>query len=68
METNQEGKAEKFFKEFGKKMDQFLVEVKDAGNGWKRIFRQNLTSLKPLPTNSKTKLKTRSAGKRWKAV
>lgn len=31
METNQEGKAEKFFKDFGKKLDQFLVELKDAG-------------------------------------
>ena len=31
MEANQEGKAEKFFKDFGKKLDQFLVEAKDAG-------------------------------------
>ena len=30
METNQEGNAEKFFKDFGKKLDQFLVEAKDA--------------------------------------
>jgi hypothetical protein len=32
METNQEGNAEKFFKDFGKKLDQFMVELKDAGN------------------------------------
>ena len=31
MEENQEGKAERFFKDFGKKLDQFLVEAKDAG-------------------------------------
>ena len=30
METNQQGKAESFFKDFGKKLDQFLVEAKDA--------------------------------------
>jgi hypothetical protein len=32
METNQEGSAEKFFKDFGKKLDRFLVEAKDAGS------------------------------------
>ena len=31
MEENDEGKAEKFFKEFGKKLDSFMHEVKDAG-------------------------------------
>jgi len=30
METNQQGKEESFFKDFGKKLDQFLVEAKDA--------------------------------------
>jgi hypothetical protein len=31
MEETNEGKAEKFFKEFGKKMDQFANELKEAG-------------------------------------
>jgi hypothetical protein len=30
METNEQGKAESFFRDFGKKLDQFLVEAKDA--------------------------------------
>jgi len=30
-ENTDEGKAEKFLKDFGKKLDQFWVEVKDAG-------------------------------------
>jgi len=32
MEETQEGKAEKFFKDFGKKMDQFASELKEAGS------------------------------------
>lgn len=31
MEENQDGPAEKFFKDFGKKMDQFAQELKEAG-------------------------------------
>ena len=30
MDANQEGKAEKFFKEFGKKLDGFLVEARGS--------------------------------------
>jgi len=32
MEENNEGRAEKFLKDFGKKMDQFAGELKEAGN------------------------------------
>ena len=31
METKQEGNAEKFFSEFGKRLDTFTEELKDAG-------------------------------------
>jgi hypothetical protein len=31
MEPQEEGTAERFFKDFGKKLDQFLGEAKDAG-------------------------------------
>lgn len=31
MENNQEGNAEKFMKDFGKRLDQFMVELKEAG-------------------------------------
>jgi hypothetical protein len=32
METNEPGNTEKFFTEFGKKFDQFMIELKDASN------------------------------------
>ena len=32
MEENKGGSAEKFFKDFGKKMDQFAQELKEAGS------------------------------------
>ena len=32
MEENKEGSAEKFFRDFGKKMDQFAQELKEAGS------------------------------------
>jgi histidinol dehydrogenase len=32
MAKTEQGKSEKFFREFGKKVDQFVVEVKEAGD------------------------------------
>jgi len=32
MEENKDSSAEKFFKDFGKKMDQFAQELKEAGS------------------------------------
>ena len=46
METNQQGNAENFFKDFGKKLDQFFVELKDAGNRLEVDFRQKYEDLK----------------------
>ena len=46
METNQEGNAEKFFKDFGKKLDQFMVELKDAGNRVEIDLRKKYEELK----------------------
>jgi hypothetical protein len=65
METNQEGKAEKFFKEFGKKMDQFLVELKDAGTRAEKDMQQKYEELKV----SAEKLRKEAENKeRWKEV
>ncbi|NJN42999.1 MAG: hypothetical protein HC811_12985 [Flammeovirgaceae bacterium] len=46
MKTKQEGKAEKFLTDFGKKLDQFMIELKDAGNRLEVDFQKNMRSLK----------------------
>ena len=46
METNQEGNAEKFFKDFGKRLDQFTLELKDAGSRLEIDFQKKYEELK----------------------
>ena len=46
MGTNQEGNAEKFFKDFGKRLDQFTVELKDAGSRLEIDFQKKYEELK----------------------
>ncbi len=65
METNQEGKAEKIFKEFGKKMDQFLEEVKDAGNRMETDFQSKFDELKAAGEKFKKEAENKE---RWKEV
>ena len=65
MEKNQEGKAEKFFGDFGKKLDQFFVEAKDASNRAESDLRRKYAELKA----SAEKLKSEAQDKdRWKEV
>lgn len=65
MEPNQEGKAEKFFKDFGKKLDLFLVEAKDAGARAETDLKKKYEELKVAAE----KLKADSQNKdRWKEV
>ena len=65
MEENQEGKAEKFFKDFGKKLDQFLVEVKDASTRVEADMQKKYEELK----TAAEKLKKEAENKeRWKEV
>ncbi len=65
METNEEGKAEKFFKDFGKKLDQFFVEAKDAGTRVEADLKKKYEELKV----SAGKLKGDAQNKeRWKEV
>jgi hypothetical protein len=71
METSQEGKndpegkGEKFFKEFGKKMDQFMGELKEAGDRAEVDFKQKFEELK----KAGEKLKNEAGNKeRWKEV
>lgn len=60
METNDAGKAEKFFKDFGKKMDQFMAEIKEAGTRVEGNMQDRYEELKVAAE----KLKTKIAGKK----
>ena len=65
MEANQEGKSEKFFKDFGKKMDQFLGELRDAGDRAEVDLKKKFEELK----TAGEKLKKEAGDKeRWKEV
>ncbi len=46
MEANQEGKSEKFFKDFGKKIDQFLRELRETGDRAEVELKQKFEELK----------------------
>jgi hypothetical protein len=64
MEEN-DGKAEKFFKDFGKKVDQFIVEAKEAGTRIEGDLQKKFDELKV----SAEKLKNEAENKeRWKEV
>jgi len=65
MEANEEGKAEKTFKGFGKKVDQFMVELNEAGERLQKEFHVKFEELKI----SAEKLKKEAENKeRWKEV
>lgn len=65
MEENTEGKAEKFFKEFGKKMDSFLVELKDAGTRVEADMKDKYEELKVSAEKFKKEAESKE---RWKEV
>ncbi len=65
MEENKEGSAEKFFKDLGKKLDQFAIELKDAGERAEVDMKKKLEELKA----SAEKIKKEAQDKeRWKEV
>lgn len=65
METNEEGKAEKIFKDFGKKLDQFYGEAREASIRVESDLRKKYEDLKA----SAEKLKNEAENKeRWKEV
>lgn len=64
METN-EGKTEKTFKNFGKKVDQFLDELNEAGEKLHKEFQEKYDELRV----SAEKLKREAENnERWKEV
>ena len=65
MENKEEGKSEKFFKEFGKRLDQFVVEVKEAGGKAQTDFQSRFEELK----QAGEKIRREAGSKeRWKEV
>ena len=65
MEANTEGSAEKFFKDFGKKLDLFMVELKDAGNRVEADLRGKFEELKVAADKLRDDAENK---KRWKEV
>ncbi|MCE2995019.1 MAG: hypothetical protein ACK5RG_14685 [Cyclobacteriaceae bacterium] len=65
MEENQEGAGEKFFKEFGKKFDQFIIEAKDASTRVEADLKVKFEELKVAGEKLKTEVENKE---RWKEV
>lgn len=65
MESNQQGNAEKFFKDFGKKLDQFIVELQDAGNRMEIDLKKKYEELKIAGENLRKDANNKN---RWKEV
>jgi phosphoglycerate-specific signal transduction histidine kinase len=65
MEPTEEGTAEKFFKDFGKKLDQFLGEAKEAGTRVEADLRKKYEDLKVQAEKLKNDAENKE---RWKEV
>jgi len=65
METKEEGKNEKTFKGFGKKVDDFLVELNEAGEKLQKEFQDKYEELKVSAEKFK---KEAENNERWKEV
>ncbi len=65
METNSQGKAENFLKDFGKKLDQFVVELKDAGSRVETDMQKKFEELKEAAEKFKKEAENKE---RWKEV
>lgn len=59
------GKAEKMFKNFGKKVDEFMAELNDAGNRLNKEFDDRYEELKDSAEKLKKEVKNKE---RWKEV
>ena len=65
MGKKKERNAEKFFKDFGKKVDQFVVELNDANDRLRKDFEGKYEELKKSGENLKKEAKNKE---RWKEV
>ncbi|HEY9044859.1 MAG TPA: hypothetical protein VIN08_03145 [Ohtaekwangia sp.] len=65
METKDEGKAEKAFKSFGKRVDEFMVEFNEASEKLRKEFEVKLDELKVSAENFRKEAENKD---RWKEV
>lgn len=65
MTNNKEGNAEKFFKDFGKKVDRFVVELNEASDRLQKDFEGKFEDLKKSGENIKKEMKDKE---RWDEV
>jgi hypothetical protein len=65
METKEEGRNEKIFSNFGKKVDQFMVELNEAGEKLQKEFEQKYEELKISAEKLK---KEADSNERWREV
>lgn len=65
MEIKEEGKSEKTSKSFGKKVDQFLVELNEAGEKLQKEFEEKFDELKITAEKIKNEAES---NERWKEV
>ena len=65
MEESKEGSAEKFFKEFGKRMDVFAQELKEAGAKAEVDLQKKYEELKAAAQKLKTEAQKKE---RWQEV
>lgn len=65
MEGNQEGKSEKAFKNFGKKVDNFLGELEEASEKMQGEFQAKYDELKQSAEKFKKEVQDKE---RWKDV
>jgi hypothetical protein len=65
MEENNENSAEKFFKDFGKKMDQFAQELKEAGTRAEVDLQKKYEEVKAAAQRLKTEAQKKE---RWQEV
>ena len=65
MESNEEGKAEQSFKNFGKKIDGFVQEFQEAADKLEKEFREKYEELKVSAEKVK---KEAENNERWQEV
>jgi hypothetical protein len=65
METNNEGKSEKTFKNFGRKVDNFVAELNEASERLRTEFKEKYDELRTSAEKIKKEAET---NERWKEV
>ena len=65
MSTEEQGKAEKAFKNFGKRVDDFIVELKEASERLEHEYQEKYSDLKASASKLKEEVKNKE---RWQEV